>query len=151
MKEAVFNTEVVNSLKKMTAWPYKIPDMPHFPGAKFRFDREKPFDIVALVLRTRPMFVAIEGKQLKSYQAFGYRHMRPCQIEALNHIFHLGGIAYVFLNIRQKKPYINRLIAFEWPNARLSSPHEPSYKKHELLEMPYITGKNGLFNLESLF
>jgi hypothetical protein len=147
MKEAIFNTEIVRSVNGMDGWAYKIPDMPHFAGSLFRFDKEKPFDIVACLFGGE--FIAIEGKQMKKYQAFGHRHMRDCQIKALDVIGRLGGAAYVFLNIRQKTPYINRLIVFEWPDPILGTPTK-SYKKKELLAMPYVTGKKGLFNLNDI-
>jgi len=148
MKEAVFNSEVVRSLNEVElCWAYKIPDMPHFAGAHFRFDREKPFDIVCFHDGDG---VAIEGKQLKKYQAFGHRHMRECQIEALDRIIETGSRAMVFLNIRQKTPYINRLIVFEWPDDVLRNP-KMSYKKKELLKMPYVTGKHGRFPLRDWF
>lgn len=146
MKEAIFNSEIVASLKDQGFWAYKIPDMPHFAGAMFRFDREKPFDIVAC---KSGLMLAIEGKQLKSYQAFGSRHMRPHQIKSLDEVVSRGGKAFVFLNIRQKKPYLNRLLIFEWPNLTLST-EKASFKKVELQKMPFVEGKKGQFDLSVL-
>ena len=145
MRESVFNGEVVRSLRAQGAWAHKIPDLPQSMISGMRFNPEKPFDIVAFI---RGKGVAIEGKQLKKYEAFGERHMRPAQITELNKIVDsASGRAFVFLNIRRgEAPRMNRLIVFVWERLRERF-KEGSIKKTELESLPYIEGKKGEFDL----
>lgn len=149
MKESVFTTEIVKSLRQSGFWVYKIPDMPHFAGMRTRFDLAKPFDIIAL---RNNRFYAIETKMLKSYQAFGYRHMRPHQVTSLSAINSFGGNPYVFLNIRQSKPkHINNCIIFKWGEYPQLEQEGCSIKKPELMKLPVIKGKKGLFDLKGFY
>jgi penicillin-binding protein-related factor A (putative recombinase) len=145
MRESAFNTEVVNSLRDAKAWAYKIADMPHFAGAKFRFDKPKPCDVVACF---DGRFIGIESKQLKGFEAFGLRHLRPHQVEALDAMTEAGGDTWVFLNIRAKR--LNKLIAFWWPMWRLRWEAEGSTKKAELEELPGIDGHKGRFEVRGI-
>lgn len=113
-----------------------------------RFNPEKPFDIVAFI---HGRAVAIEGKQFKKYQAFGERHMRPSQIEEFNRIVDSeSGRALVFLNIRQAKPRLNRLLIFDWANLRERF-KEGSIKMGELEAQPYLEGRKKLFPLTGFY
>lgn len=146
MKERTFNTEVKNSLIESGAWAYKIPDAPIFPGQLTRFTGDKPCDIVG---GYRGHFFGIESKQVKKYEAFGLRFFRPCQIENLDKMVAGENAAFAFLNIRQKKPYINRLLIFDWADETWK---RETIKKRDLEILSLeegIVGKNGLFDLGS--
>jgi penicillin-binding protein-related factor A (putative recombinase) len=112
-----------------------------------RFDLKKPFDIAAC---RREKIIAIECKQLKSYQAFGRRHMRDHQVDALHEIRDRGGVAWVLLNVRQKKPYLNRLIPLRWGEDQELFTPGSSIKKSDLMRRGYCVGKDGRFPLSFL-
>lgn len=117
MREVVFNTEVVNSLKSAGVWAHKIGDAPIFSGMKTRFTPEKPCDIVACSESGR--FIGIEGKQFKKWQGFYKSVLRDNQIEALDDFAHKRkGRAYVFLNIRIASPQENWCVIFDWKEYR---------------------------------
>lgn len=156
MKEAIFNTEVVNSLKKAGAWAWKIPDMPHFAGSMTRFDVAKPCDIIS---NFGGRLIAIEGKMSKKFETFGLKRLRPSQIFHLDRIVKTGGRAFVFLNVRiagKKGPvvrgrwtgsnYENRLIVLDWEAWRTPLEILPLSAK-EVANLPYIRGGKGLFDL----
>jgi penicillin-binding protein-related factor A (putative recombinase) len=118
MRETQFNSEVMTSLKAFGAWSYKIADSPtSWTMARTRFTPEKPCDIVGCYASK---FFAIEGKQIKSFKAFGMNSLRQSQIDSLNDIVSRGGAAFVFLNIRIKAAKSvgvkqdDRLLIFEW-------------------------------------
>lgn len=113
MKEAKFTTETVRSVRHHGGWAYKIPDAPITKEILkiTRFTAAKPCDIVCCI---DGRMIAIETKQFKKWEALGLRHFEPEQIEGMNRIVANGGRAFVFLNIRIKKPYTNRLLVFEW-------------------------------------
>jgi len=142
MKEANFNTEVVNSIKAQGWFAHKLTDTPRVPG--LRFISEKPFDIFAVAFGTP---IAIESKQFKKYQGFSLRYLRENQIEALDKMLHSGGRAFIFLNIRiptikgvQKRE--NRCLIIDW-----ATWDKEQIPVKVIKEMPYIGGKNGLFDL----
>jgi hypothetical protein len=113
MKEATHSTEVIRSIRHHGGWGYKIPDTPITKEILkiTRFTNAKPADIVACF---DGRFVAIETKQFKKWKALSRHDFRPEQIKGLTDIVANGGRAFVFLNIRIKKPYENRLIIFDW-------------------------------------
>ena len=119
--------------------------MPHFAGAKMRFDLEKPFDAF---LCYKGVPIAIEAKTLKSYAAFGSQ-IRPSQIKGLDSFVAAGGFGFIFLNIRSAKPRINRLIVFDWAKWGRRFSDGWTMKKAELLGEPFITGTKGRFDLAS--
>ena len=141
------SVKLLHETKGMSHFWYKIPDSPHLGTA--RFDPPKPFDIF-YVADSYPY--AIEAKSIDGYRAFSLRDMRPSQIENLTDFDMAGGMAYVFLNIRQAaskaegKEHINKLIIMTWGSLyhRLE---QSSIKAKELKEAPFIQGKNGLFDL----
>jgi len=149
VKEANFLTELKHSFGQMenTFW-LKISDFPHFQGMKTRFDAAKPFDAVAVI---DGVPIAIEAKMLKSFQAFGLRHLRECQIDGLERWERAGGKSYVFLNIRIKRekgrPGFNGLYIFHWREFRSL---EKSIKKAELEKMDFIRGCRKLFDMEEI-
>jgi len=150
MKESVFNSEIVGSLRDFGFWAYKIPDFPQSMIRGSRFNPEKPFDIVGMISE---IGVAIEGKQMRKFEAFGIRHMRPSQIAEFDFMVdNSAARAFIFLNIRQKadkvagSQYENRLIILEWSEIRDRLKKE-SIKKKEIEGLPFIQGKNSRFNL----
>lgn len=142
MKESVFCSELIKSLKQAGCYAFKIPDSPaSYGGAKMRFSAPKQFDIHA-VFSGVPL--AIECKLYKSFKGFGLNQLRDEQIDALNAYYEAGGSPYVALNIRvpavkgtQKRE--NRLLLFEWPMR--------FHSKQEIMEYPYTEGYKGLFDL----
>lgn len=144
MKEAIFCTEVIASLKAAGCWAYKIPDTPAsaYKVGAMRFVAKKPFDIVAC--RSR-LPIAIECKQYrKGFKGFGLNQLEDHQIEALNDFWEKGGATFVFLNIRLnpikgERKRENRLLIFEWPMR--------FYSKAEIEAYPYIEGSKGAFSL----
>lgn len=116
MKEAKFTTEIVRSLRHHGGWAYKIPDAPITKEILkiTRFTAAKPCDIVSCF---DSLFVGIETKQLKKWEALGIRHFEKEQIEGMTNIIANGGRAFAFINIRINKkgqPYENRLIVLDW-------------------------------------
>jgi len=138
----------VNSLREGSAWAYKIPDSPIFAGMKTRFTGAKPCDIVG---GYAGYFFGIESKQIKKYQAFGIGALRPSQVGELSKITDAGNRAFVFLNVRIKKPYVNRLLIFDWEDDTWKgTPQRASLKKFDIEEIAMqegIVGKNGLYDL----
>lgn len=121
MKEAVFVTEVIRSLRHFGFWAFKIPDAPITKELLkiTRFTMAKPCDIIACLpvgVISDGVFVAIECKQFKKWKSFSIRDMRPAQVEQLSAIEDHGGSAWVFLNVRVGRD--NRLIIFEWAELR---------------------------------
>jgi hypothetical protein len=141
MRETNFNTEVMNSLKKFGAWAYKIADSPtSWTMAATRFTPEKPCDIIACY---DGKFLAIEGKQIKKFKAFGMSDMRPAQIKNLTEVIERGGRAFIFLNVRipaikGKQKRENRLLIFDWAMWKDRLERE-SIKKGELEISPYYS------------
>lgn len=122
MKEAIFVSEVMRSLRHFGFWAFKIPDAPITKELLklTRFTMAKPCDIVACLptgVISDGMFVAIECKQFKKWKAFSVRDMRPAQVEQLSAIEDHGGSCWVFLNIRVGHDI--RLIIFEWAELRV--------------------------------
>jgi hypothetical protein len=142
-RERVSLTELKHSFEDHGAFFFKIADLPHFPGAKMRFDLEKPFD--AFVCH-RGTPIAIEAKTMKSYTAFG-RQIRPSQIKGLNKFVAAGGCGFIFLNIRSKKPRMNRLLIFDWAKWGQDFSSGWTMKKKELERYPFINKKKGRFDL----
>lgn len=149
MKEAMFNTEVKNSIIWLEEWAYKIADMPRVPG--LRFNPEKPCDIVANV---DGQFVGIEGKQFKKWTSLGIRHFQESQIENFDKLLAQGKEnCYVFLNIRisgDKDAGIkreNRCIIFKWKDLKERFETLGSIYAKDLKELPYIAGKKKMFDL----
>jgi len=145
MKESVFCTELVKSLRQAGCYAHKLPDSPaSYGGARMRFSAGKQYDIIAVY---KGLPIAIEGKLYRQFKGFGLSQLRDEQIEALNTFWEAGGKAYVALNIRispskeknQKRE--NRLLLFEWP-LRFHS-------KSEIIDYPYVEGSKGLFSLDS--
>lgn len=146
MKESNFIRDVIFSIKSQGKWAYKIPDMPSSYMIKGRFNPEKPCDIISFLGMVSAL---IECKQQKKYEAFGIRHLRESQIEALDEIVDLEiGQSYVFLNVRVPRK-INKLIIFDWKETRERFKSGISYKKKEIEEMDAIDGKKGCYDLSS--
>jgi hypothetical protein len=145
MKESMFNYEVVRSLKKLGCWAYKIPDFPQSMVVGARFNPEKPCDIVAFVGK---MGIGIEGKMIRKYESFGSRNLRPSQIKNMDEMEDRDDSAgaFIFLNVRQVSPRLNRLIIFRWGDWRWKL-REGMIHKEELMNFSYIEGKGGLFPL----
>lgn len=147
MKEAIFNTELKNSLIEAGATAHKIPDMPTGRGVGMRFNPEKPCDLFFIYKRIGGL---IEGKQIKKFEAFGLRNLRPNQIRALDDNAKKGNPGFVFLNIRvsasEGVKAENRLIIFEWKKWRKNWEIE-SIPATVLKDFPFIQGKHGRFNL----
>jgi len=144
VRETQFNSEVIKSLRAEGAWCYKIPDSPtSWTMRQTRFTPAKPCDIVGCYLGE---FFAIEGKQMKKFQAFGLRQLRDGQIKSLNEIEAAGGKAFVFLNVRIKRPLTNNLYVFFWPEYKLIWENGP-LKKRDLEGLIPIKGGKGVFPL----
>jgi hypothetical protein len=111
MKENVFNTEVVRSLKLENYFAYKISDV---QGS--RFTETKPCDILACDLKGN--FIAIESKQIKKWAGLTARLLRDNQIITLDKAVKNTGKAFVLLNIRingvKGKPRENWCVVFDW-------------------------------------
>ena len=145
MRESVFCSELVKSLRHAGCYAHKLPDSPaSYGGVKMRFSAKKQYDVIAVY---KGLPIAIECKQYKQFKGFGLNQLRDEQIEALNGFFEAGGTAYVALNIRvsaskeRNQKHENRLLMFKWPLS--------FHSKAEILEYPYIEGSKGLFSLDS--
>jgi hypothetical protein len=123
--ESKFLTRVKKSFEVVGAFFYKIPDLPHYKGQKTRFDIEKPFDAFAM---WAGVGMAIEGKYLRDYEAFGLRNVRYCQEQGLNKYAAAGGKSFVFLGIK------DRLLIFDWEEMG----KEFRFTKKQLMQIPYL-------------
>lgn len=144
MKENTTNTEIKNSLVEQGAFAYKIADQPtSWTAHRTRFTPDKPCDIICLY---KGKGCLIEGKQMKKFEAFGIRHLRPAQCKAMDEAVAAGNRAFIFLNVRIAKPYENRLIILEWSVVK-DQLMEASFKAKEIEQMRYIRGSKGRFDL----
>lgn len=117
MKEAVFNSEVVKSLRSADFWAYKIADSPaSWTASITRFTPEKPADIIACTKSGR--FLLIECKQFKKWQGLYQTAFRDYQIKSLDAIVDQKGRAYAFINIRIKEERINYCVIVDWSKHR---------------------------------
>ena len=131
-------TDLGRSFRDAGAFFYKIPDMPHLPGAA-RFDTEKPFDAFAVYAHRR---FAIEAKALDGYQAFGLRHLRHCQEVGLNDFDRSGGESWVFVLV--ELPSEQRLIMLPWHTVR---DRAHSLKKVQMEAKPYLKRAKGRYEV----
>jgi penicillin-binding protein-related factor A (putative recombinase) len=113
MKEAVFITDIVNSLKEQgCAFVYKPPDSPaSWTQSMTRFTAPKPCDIITA---DKKGLILIECKQIRKWEAFSEYDMRPSQVKALGEAKAMGQKAYVFLNVRVTAERVNVLLIFNW-------------------------------------
>ena len=149
MRESDFNTEIVNSIKALGGWAYKIPDI--VPGGGSRFTPDKPCDILG---GYKGKFIGIESKQMKKFEALGIRHVRYNQEKSLDEMVAKGNRAFLFINVRiravkGKVKRENRLIPLDWkewgPVLKLGS-----LKASEIEKLYYITGTDGKFHLREV-
>lgn len=151
MKESIFQGEVVASFKDADGWARKIPDFPigrqhKGKSAHIRFNVDKPFDIFAFY---KGIGFAIECKQIKKFRSLKIDDFRDSQIEALSEIADTqSALPYVFLNVRMKTPYENRLIIIHWTLLRDAFLKGP-VSMDMLKKAPFYEGKKGLFPLKS--
>lgn len=144
MKEAVFNTEVVRSIRALGGFAHKLGDSVR--SEQTRFIGEKPCDIIAGVFGK---FVGIESKQFKEMKGFSIRLLRDNQIEALSEMVRTGNRAFVFLNVRLN-------IAGSRPESRLyywdfAKWDRQSIGVKVLRTLPFIKGHKGIYDLTELF
>lgn len=145
MREQVFNTEVINSLRDAGAWAYKIPDMPSSLMVGGRFNPDKPCDIIACF---KSRFIGIEGKMLKGFKGFSLSLFRNSQIKSLDEMVDSDGLAFAFINIRiTQAPRENRLIIINWSLWR-NVLERKTIPKSLVERLPHIKGKKGRFDLK---
>jgi hypothetical protein len=148
MKETVFQSEIVDSLKSLGVWGYKIPDIPF--NYQNKFCPKKPCDILC-VPKNYPT-IYIEAKMIKEWKSFGIKMLEESQVEAGKILTSLGHKYFIFLNVRLKAdPFKeskqeSRCIIFSYQE--IMSRGENFYAK-ELKNMPFIPGHKGLFDLSS--
>ncbi len=119
MRESTFNTEIVNSLKSIGAFAYKIADAPSSRMSGMSFTLSKPCDIIG---GYRGLFFGIEGKLMKELASFSAKDLRPSQMDALEEMEQNGNPSFVFLNVRlptrnkkgEKQKRLNALVIFDW-------------------------------------
>lgn len=112
---------------------FKIPDS----YGMERFGIKRPFDAFSVMWGKA---VAIEAKFLKAPQAFGRRHVRPHQIDALVNVSRSGGLGIIALEVRMSRGNY-RWFAWEIESFLLRT-SSGSIKKNELLEeMPMASRK----------
>ncbi len=158
MKEKEVNTEIRKSFEHFGAFAYKIPDLPigiHDRRRGIRFNPSKPFDIVVCY---KGIFIAVETKLLRKFEAFGLRQIRDNQREALDKVSQkAGGYAFIFLNVRippdkaKGQKTVNRLYTFHWPTWKALWETNGPIKKRRLEEMNFTTAGKGIFNLKNFF
>lgn len=142
-RERQFLSQLGASFRERKAYFFKIPDMPHFAGAQFRFDIQKPFDAFAC---WAGIPIAIEAKVIEDFRKFGIKSLRPNQIAGLDAWSRSGGRAFVFLNVwrqarshdRKGRPLaqsrVNRLYVFDWETLKAKE----SFSKPELFSLIHI-------------
>ncbi len=136
-REREFLTQLKHSFLERNAFFYKIPDMPHFEGAKFRFDIPKPFDGFGCFAGSE--FV-IEAKVISRFKKFSLKDLRPCQIEGLGAWERSGGKSFIFVLLwQQGRPSvamtpIYRLYVLPWAEFQARG----GYSKAEMVMLPFI-------------
>lgn len=150
MKEAVFNTEIVNSIK--THWfVHKLSDSIAVPGVT-RFIGEKPCDTIAFIYGRG---VGIEGKMLKKWKGISIKLFRENQIEALDEMLMAHGRAFAFINVRIAANAVtgtkheNRLIIIDWE--KWLKRRNKTIPVKVVRKAPHIKGKKGKFDLSEFF
>lgn len=134
-REREFLTQLKASFLARGAFFYKIPDMPHFEGAQFRFDLAKPFD--AFGGFAGQAFV-IEAKVMSGFKSFSLKDLRDSQVVGLDAWAKAGGKAFVFIMVWQKaegstKSIVNRLYILNWLDLKTQG----KFTKAEILAMPH--------------
>lgn len=144
MNEAKFNHEVIKSLRRAGAFAHKLADMPKGAGAFSRFNPPKPCDIIA---GYKGLFIGIESKQLKKWEGFSIKKLRPNQIEALDEMIAARCAAFVFVNVRITEKRVNILIPLNWKiwGDQLKC---ATIKKEQLKGLAF---DKGLFSVEGLY
>lgn len=128
-RESKFLTDMKRS------WPgqeffFKIPDMPHFQGAKFRFDIPKPFDVLATLDKTA---LGIETKAFSEFEAFSSGMMRASQVDALDRWTSQGQLGLVIIQIAiPKTPMVGIFSWKEWRGKLVGG-----LRKAQVLELPW--------------
>jgi hypothetical protein len=147
LNERVFCSEIVNSFKDMGYFAHKLTDAMSVNMHGNLAARSKPADIIASCHNGLRF---VECKQFKKLQAFGIRHMEPSQIETFNFLRGKHGIeSFVFVNVRQPYPRMNRLYQFKW--AWLWEhffKHGNSVKKKDFEQMGFTVGKKKRFKID---
>ena len=151
MKEAIFCTELKNSLNQAGCFAYKVPDNPVFKEMKTRFHSKKPFD---MIVNIAGKYVAIECKMSKKVEGLSTRKVEDHQVTALDRAIETGGFSYVFWNIRVKADkykgidYINKCIVLPWKEFKEIG-LIPVKDVREKYIPEGIQGKNSLFDVGS--
>lgn len=120
-REREFLTQLKASFLERGVFFFKIPDMPHFKGAQFRFDIPKPFDAIA---NYAGQAFVIEAKVTSRFKSFTLKDLRPSQIEGLEAWTRTGGKAFVFIYVWQQgrpeqcRTPIYRLLVYPWEQLR---------------------------------
>ena len=146
-REREFLVDLRGSFEEAGAFWHKIGDAPIFGGMKTRFTDSKPFDAMAIY---KGVAIAIEAKYISDYKAFGVKTLRPSQIDGLESWSKSGGRSFIFLNIRRMADKLsgttrmNRMMIFEYEDLKYIG---RNMKKVELLDIPYVEGKKGRFDI----
>jgi len=132
LKENEVNTEIVNSIKRMGYWAYKIPDPSANSFGKVQAT-VRPFDIIASI---NGKSVAIETKIITTpYKKFSIDMLEPHQITNLSEH---DGYGFVFLNLRRYvrmgplKESTNTLFIWDWVKWSDFLMHGISFNANEL-------------------
>jgi len=154
MKEAIFITEVMNSLKAHgCVFAYKPPDSPaSWTQSMTRFTAPKPCDIITC---DKKGLILIECKQIRKWEAFSEYDMRPSQIKALGEAKAMGQKAYVFLNVRVIPERVNICLIFNWSKlCEIWKDQKGCIKAKEIKERcqssQAIIGHNGIFDVSAI-
>ena len=137
MNERRFMSNIKSSFLENNIWSTILVD-----GSDFS---PRPCDMIA---NYHGRLWAIEGKFQKSFKAFGLSQIRDSQRLNLDAITQGGGIASIFLNIwipRQE----NRLLIWHLQDFK-SRAEKSSFKKGELMAMPYIQGSKNRFSVQEI-
>lgn len=146
MKEAVFTTEVKNSLEALGCWAHKLTDAVRGPTT--RFIPPKPFDLIGSY---KGIPFAIETKQMKKWEPFGKADFQPSQLKELTRFQKRGqGRSFVMLNVREPRKE-NLCIIFEWwafeRDLKSDKPLSVAQLK-EIAKHHGLVAKKGVFDFE---
>lgn len=145
MNEAKFQKELKESFSEIGMIAYKFFDLPVSALRGLQYVPEKPSDFVVFDGKTAFL---VECKQIKKYESFGMRQMRPGQIRELNRITNSGGLGFVFLNVRIKSPHENKILIWEWSEFKSSCQTFGPFDIGELKAAEGLRAKAGVFNLQ---
>ena len=143
MRESVFTLELKKSLERIGYWTYKIADMPTSRLTdRLSFTPEKPCDLIVAAPKAKGYY--IETKQIRKWEAFGYRSLRPSQKRNGELLSLLGHKYLIALNVRVPGE-TSKLLFMDYQALKFVE----TIPAVDLKKIPMIPGRGGIFKLKN--